>query len=142
MAEFVLKDIVKKMGVSDQFEIASAATSTEEIWNGVGNPVYGPAQQELAKHGISCEGKRAVQLRKQDYDYYDYLIGMDNTNIRNMQQITGHKGEKIYKLLQFAGSDAEVIDPWYSNRFDHTYRGVVIGCEAFLKYLKDKENLK
>ncbi len=77
MAEFVFKDMVAKRGLVDRFEIASAATSTEEIWNGIGNSVYPPAKEELAKHGISCEGKRAVQLKKSDYDAYDYLIGMD-----------------------------------------------------------------
>ena len=136
MAEFVLRDMVKKMGVEDQFEIASAATSAEEIWNGVGNPVYPPAREELSKHGISCEGKRAIQLRKQDYEYYDYLIGMDTANIRNMERITGHKGEKIHMLLEFAGRQDSVIDPWYSSRFDNTYRDVVIGCKAFLEHLK------
>lgn len=82
MAEFVFKDMVEKRGLADRFEIASAATSTEEIWNGVGNPVYPPAREELAKHGISCDGKRAVQLKKSDYDAYDYLIGMDYMNIK------------------------------------------------------------
>lgn len=139
MAEFILKNMVAESGLSDQFEIASAATSTEEIWNGVGNPVYPPAQKELARHGISCEGKRAVQLKREDYDSYDYLIGMDDANIRSMEKITGHKGGKIYKLLQFADSDASVIDPWYSGRFDDTYRDVVTGCEAFLEYLRQQE---
>lgn len=136
MAEFVLKDMVTKQGMADQFEIASAATSTEEIWNGVGNPVYPPAKEELARHGISCEGKRAVQLKKSDYDYYDYLIGMDTMNLRNMEKITGHHGGKMKMLLEYAGSSASVIDPWYSNRFDDTYRDVVTGCTAFLEYLK------
>lgn len=142
MAEFVLKDMVKKMGVEDQFEIASAATSAEEIWNGVGNPVYPPAREELSKHGISCEGKRAIQLRKQDYEYYDYLIGMDTANIRNIERITGHKGKKIHMLLEFAGRQDSVIDPWYSSRFDNTYRDVVIGCKAFLEHLKKAEELR
>lgn len=136
MAEFVLKDMVEKRGIADRFEIASAATSTEEIWNGQGNPVYPPAKAELAKHGISCEGKRAVQLRKEDYDNYDYLIGMDDANIRNMERMTGHKGGKIHRLLEFAGSSASVIDPWYSGNFQDTYRDVMIGCEAFLEYLQ------
>ena len=91
MAEFVLKDMVAKRGLAEQFEIASAATSTEEIWNGVGNPVYPPAKAELAKHGLSCEGKRAVQIKASDYDYYDYLIGMDMENISNIERMTGHR---------------------------------------------------
>lgn len=137
MAEFVLKDMVSKRGIADQFEIASAATSTEEIWNGVGNPVYPPAREELAKHGISCDGKRAVQLKASDYEYYDFLIGMDDMNIRNMERMTEHKkGDKIWKMLEFAGSMANCQDPWYSSRFDETYRDVVTGCKAFLEYLK------
>lgn len=135
MAEFILKDMVKKQGLDDQFEIASAATSTEEIWNGVGNPVYPPAREELARHGIRCDGKRAVQLKKEDYDYYDYLIGMDTMNIRHIERMTGHKGEKISMLLEYAGRKDSISDPWYSSRFDVTYRDVVEGCQAFLKYL-------
>lgn len=141
MAEFILKDMVNKMGIADQFEISSAATSTEEIWNGGGNPVYPPAREELATHGIRCDGKRAVQLRKQDYDYYDYLIGMDKMNIHNMERMTGHKGEKISMLLEFAGSTMGIQDPWYSSRFDDTYRDIVTGCKAFLEYLKETGKL-
>ena len=137
MAEFILKDMVNNLGLSDQFEIASAATSAEEIWNGIGNPVYPPARTELAKHGINCEGKRAVQMKASDYDKYDYLIGMDTMNIRNMERITGHKkGDKIYKLLEFAGLEADCRDPWYTSRFDETYRDVVAGCTAFLECLQ------
>ena len=89
MAEFIFKDMVNNRGLGDQFYIASAATSTEEIWNGIGNPVYPPAKRELAKHGITCEGKRAVQLKKSDYNKYDYLIGMEERNRRNMLRILG-----------------------------------------------------
>lgn len=142
MAEFILKDMVTKRGLSDQFTIQSAATSTEEIWNGIGNPVYPPARKELAKHGISCEGKRAIQLKKQDYDHYDYLIGMDQNNIRNIQRMTGHKGGKIHKLLEFAGSQNDISDPWYTGRFDVTYQDVVTGCKAFLDYLKEKGEIQ
>ena len=136
MAEFILKDLVTKQNIADRFYIASAATSTEEIWNGIGNPVYPPAREELAKHGISCEGKRAVQLCKEDYDTYDYLIGMDSMNIRNIERMTGHKGEKIYMLLQFSGSTRSISDPWYSGDFGATYRDVLEGCQGLLKYLK------
>ena len=142
MAEFVLKDMVKSCGIAELFEIASAATSTEEIWDGVGNPVYPPAKAELKRHGISCEGKRAVLLKASDYDEYDYLIGMDSMNIRNMERMTGHvRGEKIHKLLEFAGSEADCQDPWYSGQFDVTYREVVAGCEGLLKYLKEEGKL-
>ena len=140
MAEFVLKDMVEKQGIADQFEIASAATSTEEIWNGIGSPVYPPAREELARHGIRCDGKRAVQLKKSDYDYYDYLIGMDAMNIRNIERMTGHKGGKIHMLLEFAGRRDSIADPWYTSRFDVTYQDVVEGCQAFLEYL-DKEGM-
>ncbi len=142
MAEFILKDMITKQGISHQFEIASAATSTEEIWNGIGNPVYPPAREELAKHGIRCDGKRAVQLKKSDYDYYDYLIGMDSMNIRNMERITGHKGGKISMLLAYAGRNDSISDPWYTSRFDITYQDVVEGCHAFLDYLRDTGELK
>ena len=91
MAEFVFKDMVSRRGLPSRFFIASAATSTEEIWNGIGNPVYPPARQELAKHGISCGDKRAVQLKASDYEDYDYLIGMDAMNIRNIERMTGHR---------------------------------------------------
>lgn len=139
MAEFILKDMVQKQGLADQFYIASAATSTEEIWNGSGNPVYPPAKAELARHGLSCEGKRAVQLKREDYEKYDYLIGMDSANIRNMNRILGgDTEEKIYKLLSFAGSDRDVADPWYTGKFDVTYKDIEVGCEAFFDYILSK----
>ena len=142
MAEFVLKDMVAKRGLAEQFEIASAATSTEEIWNGVGNPVYPPAKAELAKHGLSCEGKRAVQLKASDYDYYDYLIGMDMENISNIERMTGHKaGDKIHLLLEFNHESKSVRDPWYYDCYDETYRDVVTGCTAFLAYLKEHNKI-
>ena len=138
MAEFIFKDLLRKQNLSDRCEVASAATSTEEIWNGVGNPVYPPAREELARHGIRCDGKRAVQLTKADYDYYDYLIGMDSMNIRNMERMTGHKGGKIHMLLEFAGSARSVADPWYSNDFETAYADIYEGCQAFLAYLKER----
>lgn len=137
MAEFIFKNMVEETDLSYQFEIASAATSSEEIWGGIGNPVYPPAREELARHGISCVGKRAVQLKKKDYDYYDYLIGMDSMNIRNIERMTGHKGGKISLLLQYAGRNESIADPWYSGKFDVTYRDIVEGCTAFLEFLKE-----
>ena len=98
--------------------------------------MYPPAKRELAKHGITCEGKRAVQLKKSDYNKYDYLIGMDDWNIRNMTRITGGDPDnKIHKLLEFAGSSRDVADPWYTGDFEATYRDIVAGCEGFLEYL-------
>ena len=140
MAEFILKDMVQKRGIADQFEIASAATSTEEIWNGVGNPVYPPAKKELAKHGISCEGKRAVQLKASDYDAYDYLIGMDTMNLHNMERMTGHaRGGKMKLLLEYAGMKESISDPWYTGNFAKTYDDIQKGCKAFLDWLLEQE---
>ena len=128
MAEFVLRDMVTKQGLSDQFFISSAATSTEEI----GNPVHPGTRRKLKEFNITTDGKYAVQLLRKDYDRYDYLIGMDNANIRNMERMLGHRGGKIHKLLEFAGSDAEVADPWYTGDFDRTYEDIKKGCEALL----------
>lgn len=142
MAEFLFKDMVQKQNLADRFFIASAATSTEEIWNGVGNPVYPPARAELARHGIGCEGKRAVQITRADYGKYDFLIGMDSANIRNMLRILGGDPEgKVFKLLSFAGLDRDISDPWYTGEFGVTYRDIETGCRSFLKYLSENSLL-
>ena len=134
MAEFVMKDLVNKAGAADQFEIASAATSTEEIWNGVGNPVYPPAREKLAEHGIGCAGKRARQMTRADYAYYDLLIGMDTMNLRNMKRIAGGDPEgKIHLLLEYAGRADSVADPWYTRDFEATWQDVLEGCRALLQ---------
>ena len=136
MAEFIFKKMIAEKGLEADFFIASCATSTEEIWNGVGNPVYPPARRELAKHGISCEGKCAVQLQKSDYEKYDLLIGMDNANIRNMHRMLGGDPEgKIHRLMDFTPRGGEVADPWYSERFDIAYRDISEGCEGLLRSL-------
>ena len=136
MAEFVMKDLAAKSNLTDRFYIASAATSSEEIWNGVGSPIYPPAKAKLARHGISCEGKRAVQLTRADYGRYDYLIGMDSANIRNMHRMLGGDPEgKIYKLLSFAGSNRDIADPWYTGNFDVAYEDIMEGCQALLDQL-------
>lgn len=136
MAEFIFKDLVRKCGRAEEFEVASCATSREEIWNGVGNPVYPPARDELAKHGIACAGKRAVQLTKADYNHYDLLIGMDENNIRNMMRILGADPEgKVRKLMDYTGRGGDVADPWYSDRFDIAYRDIEEGCKALLEHL-------
>lgn len=136
MAEFVMKDLVKKAGLEGQFEIASAATSCEEI----GNPVYPPARRKLAEYGISCAGKTARRLEKGDYRRYDYLIGMDRYNLRNMERITGGDPQgKIRLLLSFAGEDREISDPWYTGNFDETYDDVLAGCTALLDLLRRGE---
>lgn len=139
MAEFIFKDMVEKRGISDGFVIASSATSTEEIWDGVGNPVYPPAKKELAKHGLSCFGKRAVHLQKSDYDKYDYFIGMDTANTYGMRRIFGCDPEnKISKLMDYTPRGGDVADPWYSRRFDIAYNDIYEGCEALLKKLTEK----
>ncbi len=134
MAEFVLKDMVARRGLSAQFEIASVATSTEEL----GNPVYPGTRKVLAQHGIGgFENKRARQLRRSDYDVYDLLIGMDDANIHNMTRMLGGDAQgKVHKLLEFAGSTRDVADPWYTRDFDTTYHDVCDGCEGLLSFLR------
>ncbi len=135
MAEFIMKKLVSDMGISSEFHIASSATSTEEI----GNPVYPPARTELAGHGIGCNGKTAVQLKKSDYDKYDYFIGMDTANIRNMNRIFGSdKDGKIYKLLTFAGRSDDVADPWYTRDFETTYRNIDEGCRGLIRHIMEE----
>ncbi len=131
MAEYVMKRLVKDAGREAEFEIASAATSREEI----GNPVYPPAQRELAKHGISCKGHAARQMTSADYDYYDYLVAMEPYNIRNMLRITDDPEGKMRLLMSFAGSDEGIDDPWYTGRFAEVYRQIETGCRAMLETL-------
>lgn len=139
MAEFIMKKLVTENSLQDGFYITSSATSTEEIWNEKGNPVYPPAKRELAKHGISCEGKSAVQLKSSDIDKYDLFIGMDSMNIRNMRKILGRNAEgKIYKLLTFAGRGDDVSDPWYSGDFETAYNDIYEGCKGLFEYLTEK----
>jgi len=136
MAEFVLKDMVRRRGLEKNFVIASSATSTEEIWKGIGNPVYPPAKAVLESHGIDPSGKRAVQLKTRDYDKYDLFIGMDSANIRNMTRILGDdKDNKIHKLMEYTGSSADVSDPWYTRDFNRCYKDIYAGCEALLNSL-------
>ena len=139
MAEFIFKDMIKKQKISHLFEVASSATSTEEIWNGIGNPVYPPAKAELALHGISADGKRAVQLKASDYEKYDLFIGMDSANIRNMHRILGGDAEgKIHKLMDYTDRGGDVADPWYSDRFDIAYRDIFDGCKGLLEDIMKK----
>ena len=139
MAEFIFKDLIKNEGLENDFFISSSATSTEEIYMGVGNPVYPPAKSELLKHGIISEGKRAVQLKKSDYDKYDYFVGMDSANIRNMHIILGgDKDGKISKLLDYTDKKGDVSDPWYTDRFDIAYSDILRGCKALFEKLKSQ----
>ncbi len=133
MAEFVMKDLVKKAGLGSHFFIESAATSTEEI----GNDVYPPAKRKLAEYGISCKGKTARQMTRADYQRFDLLIGMDDWNIRNMMRIVGGDPEsKIHKLLDYTTRRGDVADPWYTGDFEATWRDVEEGCKELLKSLK------
>lgn len=135
MAEFVFKDLVEKSGYAAHFFISSAATSTEEI----GNPVHHGTRNKLAQFHISTAGKYAVQMKKSDYEKYDYLIGMDDWNIKNINRIIGHDPEKkVYKLLDFTDNPRAIADPWYTGDFDKTYKDVKEGCEAFFEYLKQQ----
>jgi len=137
MAEFVLKDLVKMEGIEKEFYIASAATSTEEI----GNPVHYGTRNKLKGYGISTEGKRAVQLKKEDCEKYDYFLGMDQANIRNMKRILGTEANgKIFRLLDFTDNPGDIADPWYTGNFDLTYKDVMEGCENFLQYICDQHN--
>ncbi len=138
MAEFMLKDMVEKRGIADKFYIASAATSTEEI----GNPVHYGTRNKLAGFGISVKGKTAIQVTKSDYQKYDYLIGMDSWNIRNMMRIFGCDEEhKVCQLLDFSDSPRDIADPWYTGNFDETYNDIKEGLEAFLDYLAREKKL-
>lgn len=130
MAEFILKDMVHKRGLDDDFYIASAATSTEET----GNPVHPGTRNKLRQHGISVDGKYAVTLRRSDYDKYDYIIGMEQYNIRNIMRIIGSDPEhKVHRLLDFTDLPGDIADPWYTGNFDDTYDDIYKGCKAFLE---------
>ena len=132
MAEFVLKHLVKQRGVEDDFYIASAATSYEEI----GNDIHRGTRRKLKEEGIPFEKRAAVRVTKQDYDDYDYLIVMDGYNVSNLSRIVGGDKEgKIKMLLEFAGERRDIADPWYTGDFDKTYDDVLRGCEGLLRFL-------
>ena len=139
MAEFIFKDMVRKMGIEKDFHIESKATSYEEIGNGV----YPPVKRILKNMGIDTKGKEACRTEKADYQKFDFIIGMDGMNIRNMLRIYGADPEgKICKLLKFAGSDADVSDPWYTGEFNKTKEDVINGLKGFIKFLKEKDMIK
>jgi protein-tyrosine phosphatase len=130
MAEFMMKDLVRKAGREKEFHIESAATSTEEI----GNEVYPPAKRKLAEHGIGCKGKTARQMNRRDYDRFDLLIGMDSWNFRNMNHICGgDPEEKIHLLMDFTDEPRDVADPWYTGDFEATWRDLLEGCQCLLE---------
>ena len=135
MAEFVLKDMVKKAGLSSGFHIESAAVSAEEL----GNPVYPPARRELAAHGISCQGKTARLMTRADYDRFDLLVCMDSANLRRMERIcVGDPQGKMSRLLNHTAYPGDVADPWYTGDFSRTWQDVEAGCRALLEKLREK----
>ena len=128
-----MKDLVEKAGLSERFEIASAATSAWEI----GNPVYSPARQKLAEHGIDCNGKTARQMTRLDYARYDYLIGMDESNLCDILQLVGSDPQhKVSLLMAHTGHPREVADPWFTGDFEATWQDVLEGCTALLEKLR------
>ena len=138
MAEFVMKDLVRKAGLEDEFYIESAATSTEEI----GCEVYFPAKRKLSEHGISCKGKTARQMTRSDYDRFDLLIGMDDWNIHNMTCICGGDPErKIHRLMDFTERKGDVEDPWYTRDFETTWKDVSEGCQCLLEWVRSEKSI-
>ena len=136
MAEFLFKDLVKKRNIEDKFYIESAATSNEEE----GNPVYYLAQEKLAELGISTKGKVARQLSKYDYEKFDYILGMEESNIRNIIKIVGNDDKnKVCRLLDFSKNPRDIADPWYTGNFDKTYKDIMEGLVAFIKYLENNK---
>lgn len=143
MAEFIFTELVRRRGLDMELCAESSATSTEEIWRGVGNPIYPPAEAELRRQGIPYSRRRAVQLKREDLDRCDLFVGMDSANIRNIYRILGEGANgKVYKLLDFTPRGGDVADPWYSDRFDIAYRDIYEGCEALLEYLTTKADKK
>ncbi|MCR5677240.1 MAG: low molecular weight phosphotyrosine protein phosphatase [Agathobacter sp.] len=144
MAEYIMKDIMEKRGLQDRYEVASAATSTEEIWRGMGNPIYPPAQAELRKHGIGqtaytdFQGKRARQVTRADYEYYDYILCAETVNVKNVLRITGpDTAGKVRRLLEDSACPRDIADPWYTGDFGVTYRDIVEGVENFLQSMHE-----
>lgn len=134
MAEFVMKKMVADAKLTHQFEIASAATSTEEV----GHPVYPPAKRKLAENGIGCAGKTARQMTRADYEYYDHIIAMDHSNLRNINRIIGSDDQgKVSLLMDHTPHPHDVADPWYTGNFDATWKDVTEGCSALLEELKN-----
>ena len=137
MAEFILKDIIKKRGLEDKFIISSSATSTEEI----GNPVHPGTRKKLSSFNINTSGKKAVQITKSDYEKYDYIFLMDNNNIRNIKRIIDSDPDnKICRFLDITNNPRDIADPWYTGNFDETYNDILEGCTAFIEKL-ESENI-
>ena len=140
MAEFVMKKLVKDAKLENEFYITSSATSTEEIWQGVGNPIYPPARREMEKHNIPFDSnKRAVQLKASDYEKYDYIIAMDSMNVRNINRIIGSdKMGKVHKLMDYTNKKGDGADPWYSGNFEVAFSDIYNGCTGLLNHIQSK----
>lgn len=137
MAEFIMKNMLRERGIYN-IEVASAATSTEEIWGSVGNPIYPPAKAALREHNIPFDEHHAVQYRRSDYDKYDLIIGMDSANMRNIIRMSGggDPDKKIHKLLEYCGETVDVSDPWYSGDFERAFYDIERGCRALIETLE------
>jgi protein-tyrosine phosphatase len=136
MAEMIMKNLVKEAHIADRFYIESKATSTEELGSGI----YPPANRVLAEHKIPNEGHRANQIKKTDYEKFDYIIGMDSANIRNINRIVGGDSkDKVFKLLTFAGEGRDVEDPWYTRDFEKAYSDILKGCSGLLEYIIEEK---
>ncbi|WP_442856307.1 low molecular weight protein-tyrosine-phosphatase [Butyrivibrio sp. AE3004] len=141
MAEFIMKDIVRKQKMEDKFHIESSATHTDEIWNGQGSPVYPPAREKLREHGIGTSdnelgvsAKRARLTSRNDYSKFDYIVGMDSANIRDLKRLfNGDPEGKVYKMLEFADRSGDVADPWYTGNFDDTWVDCSEGCHGLFR---------
>jgi len=139
MAEFIFRKMAEERGVASLFYVESRATHTDEIFRGVGSPVYPSAKREMERHGLSFEGKRATLLRRDDVSEYDLFVGMDSANVRNMLRILGDSArEKIHRLLEFTGENRDVADPWYTDEFDVAYSDIEAGCAALLDFLMEE----
>ncbi len=135
MGMFILRDLAEKEGVADRLQIDAAATSTEEL----GNPVYPPASRVLREHGIDPSGHHAHQLSRREYEEYDYVIAMDQWNLRNIERITGKRNDgKLFLILDFTDEPGEVADPWYTGDFDTAYEQIEKGCRGLLKKLMEE----
>lgn len=142
MAEFIMKDKLKKLGIADRYLVESRATSSEEIIGGKGNPVYPPAKKELLAHGIDCGGKRSQIYTKDDYDVFDIIIGMDKVNLINMNRISGgDPGGKYRMMMEFTSRGGEVADPWFSGNFDKTYRDIDEATDGLIKRLEERKDV-
>ena len=137
MAEFVLKDMVKKQGLEKEFYIKSSATSSEEI----GNDIHYGTRDKLIQKGISFEKRKATRLKPEDYKKYDYIIGMEESNIRNIKRILGEDYDnKVYRLLDFSNNPRDIADPWYTGNFEITYNDIIEGCNCFLNKIRSELN--